>query len=814
MENEVEFDSQPNEILQLDEIPLAPENLYTGIFQNFSEYESEYCKDDLAFVFETEKRLKFLNDMKTKSVKEYINLHHGKRLNLVFYAIFHLFYTDGICSIVRLIEVYRSIYFQNQTESVNKAMCAAIYNVQIENGKSIHFMHGAISFLQILYAFDLITKKAALNCFFELSLHDEIVYHEILKCQPLTDKIKFQHTIKEYDSYTTLKLQINDLKEEIKHLKNVRDQTFDFTDSYLPSNLIFTEAQNKVNISPHKRKYSQTYYDICTASHILGSKSYEFLRNFFPLICDRQLRRHYSKSINEILNMLSDETRVNEIVEKTAIKGTTDDPIIATLAIDAAKFKNVKGSTILSKLPALAYHEINKIDKDAIYKDIFVFYIQPINKDIKPFPIHFELHTSGAAPDFIDDLIHFISSSLIKSNIKIEFVASDGDHHYDSIHFDFFDLYSDDLERGKKFSDIVDKIIAEIADHEFLVPISDFLHSIKLIRGNVVDDPVIIDINSSVSISKSDFLNYELGHAIFDSSKIGKMKDCYPLALFSNESVKKSLLQSQSDVLFFIIPFNCMIESLHNPHLSTDVRQYLLEFAFYFILHHLYSFKKNPRSILSKIGLIRMLNTIIGLSVALKRFDLVKLGHISSHPLENFFGMVRLSSHNNHSCENVLDSIAKGILLKNIIKKYGLSESIRSRVGLGGDTAVISKSDGRIPDSSAFQFFKDVWLSMKTGSIPEEFSTWYQSYRKCEWKDKFYTPSTVSGSNIYARYIADMLNNGDKETKEEKEKKEKVHFIPDPRNFELNSKEIKALETDNPGIFFTHIHGNLKNQSK
>ena len=107
--------------------------------------------------------------------------------------------------------------------------------------------------------------------------------------------------------------------------------------------------------------------------------------------------------------MLSDETRVNEIVEKTAIKGTTDDPIIATLAIDAAKFKNVKGSTILSKLPALAYHEINKIDKDAIYKDIFVFYIQPINKDIKPFPIHFELHTSGAAPDFIDDLIHFIN---------------------------------------------------------------------------------------------------------------------------------------------------------------------------------------------------------------------------------------------------------------------------------------------------------------------------------------------------------------------------------------------------------------------
>lgn len=112
------------------------------------------------------------------------------------------------------------------------------------------------------------------------------------------------------------------------------------------------------------------------------------------------------------------------------------------------------------------------------------------------------------------------------------------------------------------------------------------------------------------------------------------------------------------------------------------------------------------------------MNTIIGLSVALKRFDIVKLGHISSHPLENFFGMVRLASHNNHSVNNVLDSISKGNLLKSVLSKYDLSENIRSRVGLGGNTADISKIEGIIPESTPFQFFKEVWLSMKTGSIP------------------------------------------------------------------------------------------------
>lgn len=128
-------------------------------------------------------------------------------------------------------------------------------------------------------------------------------------------------------------------------------------------------------------------------------------------------------------------------------------------------------------------------------------------------------------------------------------------------------------------------------------------------------------------------------------------------------------------------------------------------------------------------------------------------------------------------------------------------------MGLGGNTADISKIEGIIPESTPFQFFKEVWLSMKTGSIPESFTIWYQSFRRCEWKDKFYTASTVSGSNIIARYIADIT---DKEKKEDKEKKNDDHFIPDPRNFDLNAKEIKALEIDNPGLFFVHLYGKFE----
>ena len=113
---------------------------------------------------------------------------------------------------------------------------------------------------------------------------------------------------------------------------------------------------------------------------------------------------------------------------------------------------------------------------------------------------------------------------------------------------------------------------------------------------------------------------------------------------------------------FFAVPFNCVIEGLHNPRLSIDARLYLFELEFDFNMHYLYNQKDNQISITTRIGLIRILNTIIWLAASLTRFNLVKLGHISTYPFENFFGTVRLASKNNHSCENIIDSIAKGIL--------------------------------------------------------------------------------------------------------------------------------------------------------
>ena len=46
---------------------------------------------------------------------------------------------------------------------------------------------------------------------------------------------------------------------------------------------------------------------------------------------------------------------------------------------------------------------------------------------------------------------------------------------------------------------------------------------------------------------------------------------------------------------------------------------------------------------LPRIGIIRIINTIIGISIALEKYNLLHTGHLSSHLVENFFGTLRIA---------------------------------------------------------------------------------------------------------------------------------------------------------------------------
>lgn len=123
------------------------------------------------------------------------------------------------------------------------------------------------------------------------------------------------------------------------------------------------------------------------------------------------------------------------------------------------------------------------------------------------------------------------------------------------------------------------------------MPISDFLHSIKLLRSYFLESKINLDILSNIEIFLHEMQKYNLGHVISDDSNIGKMKDSYPLKLFSTETVLKSIVFKDYHILFFILPFNIIIESLKNPNLSISNRCFLLDLAYQFLFYHLFQKK-------------------------------------------------------------------------------------------------------------------------------------------------------------------------------------------------------------------------------
>ena len=83
------------------------------------------------------------------------------------------------------------------------------------------------------------------------------------------------------------------------------------------------------------------------------------------------------------------------------------------------------------------------------------------------------------------------------------------------------------------------------------------------------------------------------------------------------------------------------------------------------------------------------------------------MGNISSHPLENLFGILCLSSHYNHSWYNMINSLAKGFFITTLIDKNSISIKRRERVNeagvaVGGE---LIQNDGEIFAYTPFQLF-------------------------------------------------------------------------------------------------------------
>ena len=178
-----------------------------------------------------------------------------------------------------------------------------------------------------------------------------------------------------------------------------------------------------------------------SAAFISGSSAYKILQKYLPIPNEKCIRERFYPFINSYSEYLTNTELCDCIIRSLNVV----QPLYVTVAIDAAKFKNVKGcdikkhfQTMKSQINTNMISHLSYLQDDIVYKNVFVFHIQPINKNVKAFPIHIRFTESGSANSDIKKIFDRICKSLSYYNIIVKFVATDGDHYYDIFHDLFF----------------------------------------------------------------------------------------------------------------------------------------------------------------------------------------------------------------------------------------------------------------------------------------------------------------------------------------------------------------------------------------
>lgn len=199
-----------------------------------------------------------------------------------------------------------------------------------------------------------------------------------------------------------------------------------------------------------------------------------------------------------------------------------------------------------------------------------------------------------------------------------------------------------------------------------LIPVIDILHVSKSGRNRLMNNlPLKLGETCDLFNSKSLETDLNIHNDILHGrSSIGRMKDAYPLHLFTLDNAQIEIGNGKKSATFYLFLYSLIIDVFRNPFMKIDLRIMLSDFVLFQLLQ-LYkasnklrsetSFRKNSRSqkkyvwFNDQIAVVKLINTMICVCKILRDISTPKKGNLyyfcldrlSSHPVEQFFGQYR-----------------------------------------------------------------------------------------------------------------------------------------------------------------------------
>lgn len=262
--------------------------------------------------------------------------------------------------------------------------------------------------------------------------------------------------------------------------------------------------------------------------------------------------------------------------------------------------------------------------QDEYIKNCFVILLLPLDPKYLPLPLRIIEQENGMMNKEINSQIIEIREDCQRHNIKIRFIYTDGNKHYDTEHTKAFDRYKAYLD-STSLEDL-----ANCMNEYNLMPASDPLHLLKVARGRLLKGTISMDLTQDTLISVSSIEEtLNLGNSLNDRSSIGQMRDCYPLERFAIQNMINLGESGKINEAKYLLPFTMFTEALRNPIYDLFTRLQLLNISFSVFRHYydqISEYKKLPNGysqnlngatialfFANKTNLIRWLNTIIAI---------------------------------------------------------------------------------------------------------------------------------------------------------------------------------------------------------
>ena len=446
---------------------------------------------------------------------------------------------------------------------------------------------------------------------------------------------------------------------------------------------LFQEMDSNAQLQPAARRWSMSTCIVCYLWYVQGRKAYSYLRNVITLPSIQTLQRKFEKTVQAWRISLTELSHVPQICDLFRRRHQIGETarVDVGIGIDALAMETVTDN---QSLDGVKFGDNN----------VFAFVLLPINPDYKPIVLHLLPHHSGNSNIVVHRTCKWIQQCLRLLHFNVRFAATDGDAGYNPMNEELFRSWwpvfcNTGLEAAVE---VLNSVSCDLM-------ISDFLHLLKNARSRMLNGAVTINAQGLGPFTSTMMNNVlHLGDALTDKSVLGKMKDIYPLQIFTLENFKQLIEVGEFCMAFYVLPYAMWMAAVRDPALSQQTRLDLLALTIESFAYHeeclnnldntLVSERKTkdakPQYICEKVKCHRMLNTLLVLIRELRTFRKIGLDRVGTHVVECMFGIIRILCQHKHSWKRIRNSFANLLLVTDLSLIIGYPIVPRSRLNDGG----------------------------------------------------------------------------------------------------------------------------------